>query len=402
MVPLRASHFREDLKNANIGAGDHAYFINLDQRLDASQFDEIVVLACSQDGQGSELQFAVAPDSTADNPKRAAQAPDALLWRLLERTLKYSLTYAEASELLAPVGYPVDFINDDIVAEYASRLQAGPEEMRERIGRDKCPIPHPGNREGYAEGNHLDYWLSGYADHRMVQGIAAEYGVKGGRYFDFGGSTGRVFRNFALQTDAWDVWSCDFKISSVEFNLKYFPPQIRVFLNSSLPSLPLPDSYFDLIVACSVFTHLDEAETGWLLELRRILKVGGIACLSIHSQDTWSRMHGDLRDHVVKFRPDIADQSSLPEGKTVVTFRRTIPTDARHFIATHTFDEIGADSSKSARFGRWFSACKPSSSVGGWTKRAVDDGLLSNPVYADVPKPEPRYASCIGVIICAG
>src|SRR5215469_12827164 len=69
------------------------------------------------------------------------------------------------------------------------------------------PSPIPATVKGYAEGNHLDYWLSGYADHRMVQGIAAEYGVKGGRYFDFGGSTGRVFRNFALQTDAWDVWS---------------------------------------------------------------------------------------------------------------------------------------------------------------------------------------------------
>jgi SAM-dependent methyltransferase len=336
-----ANQFREDLKNANIGEGDHAYFINLDQRLDDSQLDEIIVLACSQDGQRSELQLPVASDSTAE--------PDLILRNQLERTLKYSLTYAESSELLPPVGYPVDFIDDHVLAECASWIQADPGEMRERIGRDVFPIPDAQNREGYCAGDDLGYWLSGYADYRMIEGIAAEYGVKGGRYFDFGGSTGRVFRNFAIQTDAWEVWSCDFKISSVEFNLKYFPPEMRVFLNASFPALPLPDSHFDLISACSVFTHIDEAETGWLLELRRTLKIGGIACISIHSKETWTQMTGDLRDDVVRFRPELADQTALPEGKTVVTFRHDDP------YRCHTFH---SDEYIRRNWGRFFEICE--------------------------------------------
>jgi len=344
-----ANQFREDLKNANIGQGDHAYFIDFEQHLDDSQLGEIIVLAYSQDGQRSELQLPSSSDSRGVRSGSAAPASDVRLRNRLERTLKYSLTYAEASELLAPVGYPVDFINDKVLAECASWIRADPGEMRHRIARDIFPIPHHDNREGYAEGDDLGYWLSGYADYQMIQGIAAEYGVKGGRYFDFGGSTGRVFRNFAIQTDAWDVWSCDFKISSVEFNLKYFPKEIRVFLNSSFPALPLPDSYFDLISACSVFTHIDEAETGWLLELRRILKIGGIACLSIHSKETWTRMYGDLRDHVIKFRPDIAHLPALPEGKTVVTFRNDDPYRCQTF---HSDEYLARN------WGRFFEICE--------------------------------------------
>jgi ubiquinone/menaquinone biosynthesis C-methylase UbiE len=343
------NQFREDLKDANIGEGDHAYFINLDRRLDDSEFDQIVVLALSQDGQRAELLLPAASASTAENSESAVSASDLLLRNQLEKTLKYSLTYADASELLPPVGYPVDFIDDNVLAEAVSWIQTDPAEMRERIGRDLFPIPHLQNREGYSEGDDLGYWLSGYADYRMIQGIAAEHGVKGGRYFDFGGSTGRVFRHFAIQTDAWDVWSCDFKVSTVEFNLKYFPPAMRVFLNTSFPALPLPDSYFDLISACSVFTHIDEAETGWLLELRRILKIGGIACISIHNKNTWMQMTGDLRDDVVKFRPDIADQSTLPAGKTVVTFRNDDP------YRCHTFH---SDEYIRRNWGRFLEICE--------------------------------------------
>jgi ubiquinone/menaquinone biosynthesis C-methylase UbiE len=344
-----ANQFREDLKNANIGEGDHAYFIELEQRLDDSQLDEIIVLAYSQDGQRSELQLPAPSDSRGGNSGSATQASDVRLRHQLERAVKYGLPYAEVSELVAPVGYPADFINDHVLTEWAFRIKADPGEMRQRIARDIFPIPHHDNREGYAEGDHLMYWLSGYADYRMIQGLAEEYGVKGGRYFDFGGSTGRVFRNFEIQTDAWEVWSCDFKISSVEFNLKYFPKKIRVFLNTSFPALPLPDSYFDLISACSVFTHIDEAETGWLLELRRILKVGGIACLSIHNKDTWARNYGSLRDDVVKFRPDIADQPALPEGKTVVTFRNDDPYRCHSF---HSDEYIVRN------WGRFFEICE--------------------------------------------
>jgi SAM-dependent methyltransferase len=344
-----ADQFREDLKNANIGEGDHAYFIDLGQRLDANQLDAVVVLAFSLDGQSLQLSLPALPNPAVVSPGSARESSDLLIRDQLAKTLKYGLPYAEASELLSPVGYPEDFLNDNSLCDRIASMEADPEEARKGIERDRYPIPHPHNREGYADGDDLMYWLSGYGDYRTIQGMAAEYGVTGGRYFDFGGSTGRVFRHFAQQSDLWDVWSCDFKLSSVEFNLKYLPPKIRVFLNASFPALPLPDCYFDLISASSVFTHIDETETGWLLELRRILKVGGVACISIHDKHTWTRNFGALRDDVVRFRPDIADLSDLPEGKTVVTFRNDDP------YRCHTFH---SDEYIAQNWGRFFEICQ--------------------------------------------
>ena len=95
--------------------------------------------------------------------------------------------------------------------------------------------------------------------------------------------------------------------------------------NTAFPSLPLSDQYFDLVTAYSVFTHINETEISWLLELRRILKIGGIACITIHNDDFWLRMPDGFKKVVREFRPDIGNNTTIPEGKTVVTFRQDDP-----------------------------------------------------------------------------
>jgi SAM-dependent methyltransferase len=338
-----ANLFREDLKEAEIGAGDHAYLIELTQPIEESQFEQIVALATSRSGQSQLLSLPLPTGKSEEAEERLRT-----LERQLAKCLKGGLMYAEASELLPPVGCLKDFMNEDVLETCAALMQCGIDEVRERTALDVYPIPHPHNREGYAAGDDLGYWLSGYADFSTLRRLANEYGVKGGRVFDFGGATGRVFRNFAIQTDEWEVWSCDFKMSSVEFNLKYFPTKIRAFFNATFPSLPIPDSCFDLITACSVFTHIDETETGWLLELRRVLKPGGIACISIHNEDTWKQLKGDLLRDVATFRPDIATSPELPEGKTVVTFRPDDPYRCQTFHSTQYIHR---------NWGRFFEIC---------------------------------------------
>jgi SAM-dependent methyltransferase len=339
-----ANGFRQDLKTAQIGQGDHAYFVDFDEAIDDDSLDHIVVLAHEDDQQSVVLPLPLPEELEDGGVEALVEAADPGL-----RTPRYDLPYAQASGLLTPAGPPGDFLSDDRLDECAVLMQVDADEARNRIAKDVFPIPQGENREGYADGDDLGYWLSGYVDYMMIRKLAEQYGVTAGRYFDFGGSTGRVFRHFAIQTDAWDVWSCDFKISSVEFNLKYFPSEMRVFLNSSLPSLPIPDSYIDLISACSVFTHIDEGETGWLLELRRTLKVGGVACISIHSKETWARIDGELLEDVVAFRPDIAGLAELPEGKTVVTFRDDDPYRCQTF---HSDDYIHKN------WGRFFEICE--------------------------------------------
>ena len=198
-----------------------------------------------------------------------------------------------------------------------------------RVLRDPWPLPDSRNREGYCAGDHIAYWLSGLSDFLKTAEAAARHGVEGGRFYEFGGGTGRVYRHFAAQSDAWEVWSSDFRLSSVHWSLANFPPAVRVFANTSAPSLPLPEGAFDLVAAYSVFTHIDEAETQWLLELRRILKPGGLAYLSVHDEDTWLTEE-PLRRQVAsacKLDPD----RPLPEGRTVAVWRDDDPYNCNVF-----------------------------------------------------------------------
>ena len=50
------------------------------------------------------------------------------------------------------------------------------------------------------------------------------------------------------------------------------------------PPLPWPDDSFDVVVSCSVFTHLsEELQQVWLQEIKRIMTPGGIFLASINS-----------------------------------------------------------------------------------------------------------------------
>lgn len=273
----------------------------------------------------------------------------------IKKLLKYGTSYADTSQLLPPVGVPSEFFDNTFFSQHSWWKEEKYNWWREDfdwkslINRDQAQLPNGDNREGYFNQNHLAFWLSGYRDYRKTLADVEPYGISGGRYFDFGGSTGRVFRHFAFQSDQWDVWSSDFKISSVEWNQLHYPTSIKVFLNSSNPSLPLPDNHFDLVTAYSVFTHINETETTWLLELRRILKVGGVAYISIHDEATWSVHDPLLWDTVEKFRPDISDLKEMPIGKTVVTFRDDDPYNCNVFHSREYIKKV---------WGRFFEICE--------------------------------------------
>jgi len=283
----------------------------------------------------------------------------------VKKFLKYGVSYAETHPVYEPVGVLSQLVDTTFLSQEISDpqgeffLDRNDVNWDDVIRRDKVPIPDTRNREDYFPERHLVYWLSGYVDYYKTLAAVKSYGISGGRFFDFGGSTGRVFRHFAFQSDKWDVWSSDFKISSVEWNMKYFPTSIKALLNNSNPSLPLPDNYFDLVTAFSVFTHINETETAWLLELRRILKIGGIAYLSIHDESTWcdqkDQLHDtdQLHDVVVRFRPDIAELEEMPKGKTVVTFREDDPYNCIVFHSREHIENV---------WGRFFEICEIRSS----------------------------------------
>ena len=68
-------------------------------------------------------------------------------------------------------------------------------------------------------------------------------------------------------------------------------------VNPPLPPTLYPDGMFDLILAISVFTHVDEEpQLLWLAELQRILRPGGVLLASLHGAHSWTALPREDRE----------------------------------------------------------------------------------------------------------
>ena len=332
-----AASLRVDLRNAGIGSGDHAFDIPLRRDIAFSDLPNLKVTAIGKDR--SEYSLTVEPGKWRDDlraprsaPAGAAEKPTSLDVRTVKRIIRLGSSYSQSDPLGLPTRNACDLANDpnvEVLPAHKAMVANGNEDWEAVMAaarRDTSPIPQIDNRENYGRGSDLSYWISGYLHHRVISRIAGKYGINGGRCYDFGGSSGRVCRHFAIQSDAWDPWISDFRETSVEFVARYLPMKVKPFMNSAFPSLPLSDNYFDLVFGCSVFTHINETEIPWLLELRRILRIGGIALLSVHNDDTWAwlaqRPEDGLRKLMREWRPDVADLPTIPEGQRIVVSHR--------------------------------------------------------------------------------
>jgi len=157
------------------------------------------------------------------------------------------------------------------------------------IQSDAMPLPAPEDRENYYENRHLEYWISGHVDYCKMEPYLSAVASGSPRYLDFGGATGRVSRHVTRDPHR-EVWLCDINVNWIAWIDQFFNRPIRAFQNRIQPSLPIEDKYFDLISAFSVFTHLDQDEIPWLLELRRILRPGGCLYLTVLDENVWERL----------------------------------------------------------------------------------------------------------------
>jgi SAM-dependent methyltransferase len=201
-----------------------------------------------------------------------------------------------------------------------TRLDDLPElgDLDARVARDPLPIPSTDDRLGYHGARHFDWWLSGLRDHLLAQRALACHGQPlqpGDAVFELGCSTGRALRHWLQQEDGLDVWGGDLDLRAVEWLRTYLPVRARVFQNTALPHLPLEDRSLSLVTAYSVFTHIDELELAWIAELRRVLRPGGLALLSVHSERTWAQMQPGwpVRDALWRNRARICEHR-IDEG----------------------------------------------------------------------------------------
>lgn len=228
------------------------------------------------------------------------------------------------------------FANLPPIAELASEA-ALQEQARSRFGLsdpvagyragDTAPIPATSDRENYSGSDHAAYWLSGLSDALSVARQSARLGLgAGSRYFELGCASGRVVRHVAFHT-AVPISCCDINKRHTEWIRLFLPERINVFHSSAIPNLPLEDNSIDIATAFSVFTHIDDFETAWLLELRRILRPGGLAYVTVSTDQTWEKYKHDwITDHIAPLAHKITEykideaffNGALPREKTVI------------------------------------------------------------------------------------
>ncbi|MDX6671759.1 MAG: hypothetical protein QOI91_2122 [Solirubrobacteraceae bacterium] len=138
-----------------------------------------------------------------------------------------------------------------------------PEELRERVGW----VPGAHGTEAYDN--------IGLATKRaVVAALPDDWSWDGKRVLDFGCGSGRMLRHLLAEGERAEIWGCDIHGPSVDWVTRHLP--FHAFRNTREPGLDLAPDGFDLVIATSVFTHIGREWARWLLELRRILREGGL------------------------------------------------------------------------------------------------------------------------------
>lgn len=121
-----------------------------------------------------------------------------------------------------------------------------------------------------------------------IRSALAEAGVDPDRFadvLDFGCGCGRTLLWMARDASSRQRWhGTDIDSEAIAWcraQLDF----ARFAVNPPLPPLDAPDDSYDFIYAISVFTHLDaDRQDAWLAELRRVIRPGGVALLTVHGE----------------------------------------------------------------------------------------------------------------------
>ena len=144
------------------------------------------------------------------------------------------------------------------------------------------PLPplEMAGRVGSLEGAPDPYEYYDHVGQRTREDLEAllpdDWSWEGKRVLDFGCGAGRTLRHFAPEAERAEIWGCDIHAESVEWIAANLVPPFHVFQNGESPPLDRPDGSFDLIWCVSVFTHLTDTWSAWMLELRRVLTADGL------------------------------------------------------------------------------------------------------------------------------
>lgn len=187
----------------------------------------------------------------------------------------------------------------------------GPHSIRDvnlRLKLHTFPIPEL-EIGPYSDGSMMYHLQSGLTDAMSIAGYLARHlrhnAGRSSRILDFGCGLARILRYFIEFAPENLYYACDTNDKAISWGASAFPRAKFIQMNAT-PPLPLKSGLLDAAYAFSIFTHYNEpVHLDWLEELARVLRPGGIAVITVHSQTLLDRLphEQDMRD-LMKLGPD--------------------------------------------------------------------------------------------------
>jgi SAM-dependent methyltransferase len=152
--------------------------------------------------------------------------------------------------------------------------------------RDGFPVPPEPRGYGDTEENWLNSGKSNISSMLRILHSSNFFIEKGNRILELGCATGRMTRWLASFAGGCEIWGVDIDARAIVWCQENLTPPFNFCTVTTAPHLPFEDRYFDLIYCGSVFTHIDDLADAWLLEIKRIMRPGGRAYVTVHDKHT--------------------------------------------------------------------------------------------------------------------
>ncbi len=183
----------------------------------------------------------------------------------------------------------------ELVSDLPVRLRDLPADVVDAVGagRRRVPLPPASLRRGVGRSSsRREYAEVGRRAAADLLAVAREVSAESlvlGPWLDFGCGSGRVARHL-LAAGVGELWGVDVDAVAVVWAHRNLRPGRFEVIGTEPPS-GLPEAYFSVVSAVSVFTHFDaRQERAWLAEVRRLLAPGGLLLATTHGPDlVWSR-----------------------------------------------------------------------------------------------------------------
>jgi SAM-dependent methyltransferase len=200
------------------------------------------------------------------------------------------------------------------------------------------PVPPIELRMGYTFAEEV-FLESGRVVANELRSLFNDHGVRlggGARVLDWGCASGRVLRQFATEAADGEFWGADQDEACIFWCRSQMSPPFRFVTCTAYPHLPFPDHYFDALYAVSVFTHIEYLADTWLMELRRILKPGGVAIVTILDEDSADYFRQENRpeclDDITLINPAGTSDAYILQG---INWGLTLPFYRRSHVQKH-------------------------------------------------------------------